>query len=208
MRFKTKEKGLHLAILLLKTVPNFIDQIQIIEHTGELRILINSSNLNALLLFLKNHNAMQFKALQDLFAIDYVDYSAFNNLVVYELNKNERFQLNYYLLNLDFEIRILIKLNISNLNFVSSVSSIYNSAAWLEREIWDLFGVYFKDHPDLRRILTDYGFEGHALRKDFPLTGYTEIMYTTELKKISVKPLELSQEYRAFDFLSPWDIKQ
>ena len=74
--------------------------------------------------------------------------------------------------------------------------------------LWDLFGIYFKNHPDLRRILTDYGFEGHALRKDFPLSGYTEIMYTTELKKITVKPLELSQEYRAFDFVSPWDIKK
>lgn len=227
MIVQTKDKGVHLANLILKLVPNLVKQIQIVENTGELRILTDVSKINNLLAFLKNHSALHFQALQDLFAVDYLDFSfcSPNNLIenvnknrereggyvstdIYEVNKDERFQVNYYLLSVPFETRILIKVNLGNLTFVDSASNIYNSASWLEREVWDLFGIYFKNHPDLRRILTDYGFEGHALRKDFPLSGYTEIMYTTELKKITVKPLELTQEYRAFDFVSPWDIKK
>jgi NADH:ubiquinone oxidoreductase subunit C len=209
MRKRQTDTGLHVANLLLRLVPNFINQIQIMENTNELRILTTSNKLKNLLVFFKNHNTLYFQALQDLFAIDYIDYSfSKKNVYDYEINKNERFQVNYYLLNLVYEMRILIKVNISNLTVITSVSSLYNSASWLEREIWDLFGIYFKGHPDLRRILTDYGFEGHALRKDFPLSGYTEIIYTTELKKITVKALELTQEYRAFDFVSPWDIKK
>ena len=101
--------------------------------------------------------------------------------------------------------RIFLNISNSELESVSSIESIFKSANWFEREVWDMFGVYFLNHPDLRRILTDYGFEGYPLRKDFPLSGYTQVRYDEELKRVILEPLELTQEYRYFNFISPWE---
>ena len=211
MRLVNKDKAITIANYILNTVPKLISNISIVESTNELKILTNKENLNNLLIFLKTHSFLQFKSLQDVFAVDYLDYVYSSSLQLENgliFNKKERFQINYYVLSIINEVRCLIKINNCENTSIDSVSNIYNSACWLEREIWDMFGLYFKNHPDLRRILSDYGFEGYALRKDFPLSGFTEVSYTTELKKITLKPLELTQEYRVFDFVSPWDIKK
>jgi NADH:ubiquinone oxidoreductase subunit C len=111
----------------------------------------------------------------------------------------------YNFLSISKNNRIILKSYVKN--SVTSLSSLYNSSIWLEREIWDLFGIFFNQHPDLRRILTDYGFDGFPLRKDFPLTGYVEVRYDDEKKRVLQEPLEVSQEFRVFDFLSPWEKK-
>jgi len=196
-------ENLYTASIISKCVPNLINQIQIVDN-GDLRIITSTTKLVRLLKFLKHSSNLQFKALQDLFGVDLIDYTS----LAYPINLNSRFQINYYLLSYLLKVRILIKVQLDELNSLESITFLYNSASWLEREVWDLFGIYFKNHPDLRRILTDYGFEGYPLRKDFPLTGYTEVVYTTELKKITLKPVELAQEYRAFDFVSPWDTRR
>lgn len=202
--FSNQKGGLYAAYIIINSVPNLIDSVHVYEELGQIHILTSRSKINKLLYFIKSHTLLQFKSLQDIYALDLLEYDA----SPFELNKEQRFQVDYLLLSVYNQLRILIKVNISNNSYIDSSSNIYNSAVWLEREIWDLFGLYFKNHPDLRRILTDYGFEGHPLRKDFPLSGFTEILYTTEEKKISVKPLELTQEYRGFNFISPWDIRK
>lgn len=190
-------------VTITKQIPKLIDLIiiedQVLQEDRkiekQMKIVINKKNLKLFLLFFKLNTLCQYKSLTDLFAIDLLS-----------LKSNYRFQLNYYLLSLLKNERILLKINLLNNEMIETVMGIYNSSNWLEREIWDLFGIYFNHHNDLRRILTDYGFEGYALRKDFPLSGYIEICYTIEQKKINLKPLELSQEYRMFDFISPWTL--
>jgi NADH:ubiquinone oxidoreductase subunit C len=176
---------------IIQNVSNFIEHIEIIENHNEIRIKLKDNYLIKFLSFIKNNNFLKFKLLLDLFGIDYLD----------------KLQINYYLLSLDLNFRILLKIELFELS-VESIIFLYNSANWLEREVWDLYGIYIKNHIDLRRILTDYGFEGHPLLKKFPLSGYIEIFYTNELKKISIKSIELTQEYRVFEFLSPWDINK
>jgi NADH:ubiquinone oxidoreductase subunit C len=134
------------------------------------------------------------KSLMDVFAVDYP-------------SRLDRFEINYNLLSLRFNFRVLVKTFTSEIKPIQSVSFLYNSALWLEREIWDLFGVYFLNHADLRRILTDYGFEGFPFRKDFPLSGYVELRYDDSEKRLVMEPIELTQEFRHFDFRSPWEIK-
>jgi len=135
----------------------------------------------------------QYVALTDLFAIDL-------------LNKNLRFNIVYCLLSLRYNSRIRLYIYINeNSNVIKSLTSIYKSTLWVEREVWDMFGIFFIDHKDLRRILTDYGFEGFPLRKDFPLSGFVELRYDDSMKRIVYEPLEITQEYRFFDFESPWD---
>ena len=117
----------------------------------------------------------------------------------------ERFEVVYNLLSMSLNQRIRLKVETDESEPVPSATGLYSSAGWWEREAWDLFGIYFADHPDLRRILTDYGFEGHPLRKDFPLTGYVELRYDEEQKRVVYEPVRLKQEFRSFDFLSPWE---
>ena len=119
--------------------------------------------------------------------------------------RDERFEVVYHLLSLKHNQRVRVKLAADEETPVPSVTEVFNSANWLEREAWDMYGIYFSGHPDLRRLLTDYGFEGHPLRKDFPLTGYVEVRYDEDQKRVVYEPVKLSQEFRSFDFMSPWE---
>jgi len=148
--------------------------------------------------FLRDHSKFLFLSLVDITAVDCLSLSKGTN----------RFQLNYILLSHYFKARLRITFFIEEEEDVCSLNDIYKGAAWLEREVWDMFGIFFINHPDLRRILTDYGFEGFPLRKDFPVTGYSDIRYDDSQKCLVYEPLELSQELRAFDTLSPWISKE
>ena len=153
---------------------------------------IDSQDLIEIILFLKSNNELKFSQLTDITAVDYPE-------------KEKRFKLVYLLLSHQFNQRIVIDYNIGEKEIVTSISSIFPSANWMEREVFDMYGINFKDHPDLRRILTDYGFEGYPLRKDFPLTGHDEVRYSEESKKVIYEPVKLEQNYRNFDYDSPWE---
>ena len=159
---------------------------------GQLFIEIDIEALYSTILYLKTNNKCRFKQLIDITAVDYP-------------KKEKRFKLVYLLLSHENNLRILININIDEKTHVPSITKIFPSANWMEREVFDMYGVSFKDHPDLRRILTDYGFMGYPLRKDFPLTGHTEVRYSEEHKKVIHEPVKLDQEYRHFDFESPWE---
>jgi len=159
---------------------------------GQLFINIESYNLISSILFLKTNEKCRFRQLIDITAVDYPE-------------KEKRFKVVYLLLSHENNLRILINMNIDEKTLVPSITKIFPSANWMEREVFDMYGISFKDHPDLRRILTDYGFEGYPLRKDFPLTGHTEVRYSEEKKKVIYEPVKLDQQYRDFDFESPWE---
>ncbi len=143
--------------------------------------------------FIRDHFPLRFSYLNDLWGVDFID-------------SNKRFNVRYYFtsFNFGFSIFVSVPLGISY-PVTNTISKIFDSANWLEREVWDMYGVIFNSHDDLRRILTDYGFEGHPFRKDFPLSGYSQLRYDDTLKRIVTEPLELSQEYRFFEFNNPWD---
>ena len=195
-KFKKKMKFIldsnlsYLAFILQSVVPKFVKAL--IIDSSYLYIKINSSNLFNFLFFLKYNFNTHFKVLFDLWCTDFPDFS-------------KRFRLSYGLLNTLINCRVFLEVFIDDLEQVSSIALLFNSANWLEREVWDMFGIYFRNHPDLRRILTDYGFDGYPLRKDFPLSGYTQVRYDEELKRVILEPLELTQEYRYFNFVSPWE---
>ena len=155
-------------------------------------INIENENLLDVVLFLKNNNETKFKQLIDITAVDYPE-------------NERRFKLVYLLLSHEFNSRILIDFFVNENEIAASLTSIFPSSNWMEREVFDMYGIKFKDHPDLRRILTDYGFEGHPLRKDFPLTGHNEVRYSQEEKKVVYEPVKLEQNYRNFDYESPWE---
>ena len=159
---------------------------------GQLFIEVNIEDLYSTILYLKTNDKCRVKQLIDITAVDYPE-------------KEKRFKLVYLLLSHENNLRILININIDEKTHVPSITKIFPSANWMEREVFDMYGVSFKDHPDLRRILTDYGFKGYPLRKDFPLTGHTEVRYSEEHKKVIYEPVKLDQEYRHFDFESPWE---
>jgi NADH-quinone oxidoreductase subunit C len=159
---------------------------------GELILWAERPAIVRVLTFLRDDPRMLFKQLVDLCGVDYPD-------------RIERFEVVYNLLSLKHNRRIRVKVATDENEPVPSVTGAFSSANWYERETWDLFGVYFSDHPDLRRLLTDYGFEGHPLRKDFPLTGYVEVRYDEDQKRVVYEPVKLKQEFRSFDFLSPWE---
>jgi len=159
---------------------------------GQLFIEIDIEALYSTILYLKTNNKCRFKQLIDITAVDYPE-------------KEKRFKLVYLLLSHENNLRILININIDEKTLVPSITKIFPSANWMEREVFDMYGISFKDHPDLRRILTDYGFKGYPLRKDFPLTGHTEVRYSEDKKKVIYEPIKLDQEYRHFDFESPWE---
>jgi NADH-quinone oxidoreductase subunit C len=159
---------------------------------GELMLTARRESIVALLAFLRDDPKCEFQLLVDLCGADYPD-------------RPERFDVVYNLLSLTHNRRLRVKIATDEDTPVASVTSIYSTANWFERETWDLYGIFFENHPDLRRLLTDYGFEGHPLRKDFPLTGYVELRYDDEQKRVVYEPVKLTQEFRTFDFLSPWE---
>ena len=177
---KTVGQGLTTALITSKI--NF----------GQLLIEVNVEDLYSAILYLKTNDKCMFKQLIDITAVDYPE-------------KYNRFKIVYLFLSHENNLRILLNINIEEKTSVPSISKIFPSANWMEREVFDMYGISFKDHPDLRKILTDYGFEGYPLRKDFPLTGYTEVRYSEDKKKVISEPVKLDQEYRDFDFESPWE---
>jgi len=162
-----------------------------IKH-NQIYLRIEEKNLSEVILFLKINAKTKFRQLIDITAVDFPE-------------KEIRFKLVYLLLSHEFNQRLIIEMDIKEKEIVSSITSIFPSANWMEREVFDMYGIDFKDHPDLRRILTDYGFEGHPLRKDFPLTGHNEVRYSQENKKVIYEPVKLEQNYRNFDYESPWE---
>ena len=162
-----------------------------IRH-NELKLSIDSEDLHNVLLFIKNDSRVKFRQLIDITAVDYPE-------------SENRFKLIYFLLSHENNLRLNIEFFIKENDLVSSVTTIFPSANWMEREVFDMYGISFKDHPDLRRILTDYNFKGHPLRKDFPLTGHNEVRYNEENKKVIYEPVKLEQNYRNFDYESPWE---
>ena len=177
---KTVNSGLTTAVK--KSIINF----------GQLFIDVEVENLISTILFLKTNEKCKFKQLIDITAVDFP-------------HKEKRFKIVYLLLSHENNSRVIIKTNIDEKEKVPSITKIFQSANWMEREVFDMYGISFKDHPDLRRILTDYGFEGYPLRKDFPLTGHTEVRYSEDKKKVIYEPVRLEQEYREFDAQSPWE---
>tara|TARA_B100001540_G_scaffold252983_1_gene229499 strand:- start:63 stop:677 length:615 start_codon:yes stop_codon:yes gene_type:complete len=161
-----------------------------IKH-NQIYINIANEDLTDVILFLKTNKNLKFRQLIDITAVDY-------------LEQEKRFKIVYLFLSHEFNLRIQVYTFINENEFVSSLISIFPAANWMEREVFDMYGVKFKDHPDLRRILTDYGFEGHPLRKDFPLTGHSEVRYSEAEKKVIYEDVKLEQNYRNFDFESPW----
>ncbi len=159
---------------------------------GELMVTVKRDAVVRLLAYLRDDPACLFQMLLDVCGVDHPE-------------RAERFDVVYNLLSLKHNLRVRVKATTDEENPVPSVTALFSTAGWFERETWDLYGIYFSDHPDLRRILTDYGFEGHPLRKDFPLTGYVELRYDEAQKRVVYEPVKLKQEFRSFDFLSPWE---
>lgn len=179
------------SILFKKLFPKYLKKIYIYNY--DLYLLINFSYLINLLKFLKYDTQFQYKILIDICVIDNI-ISAF------------RFQLIYSLLSIQYNIRLNLFFFLQELNGIKSITLLYENANWLEREIWDMFGIFFFQHSDLRRILTDYGFKGFPLRKDFPLTGFRELYFNENKKRLIYKKLILAQEYRLYNFRNPWNL--
>jgi len=187
---ETTEKLHSYGSYLMQCLPKFVQQFSVLKD--ELTLYIAPSAVIPVLTFLRDHSQCQFKAMMDISGVDFPE-------------RDKRFEVVYHLLSVKYAARIRVKTYAGEADAVPSATPLFNGANWYEREAWDLFGIFFKDHPDLRRILTDYGFEGHPLRKDFPLTGYTEVRYDEEKKRVVYEPLQLTQAFRNFEALSPWE---
>ena len=159
---------------------------------GELALVVKREAIVDVMRFLRDDTKTQFASFIDACGVDFPE-------------RDQRFEVVYHLLSPRQNTRIRVKVNTDEVTPVPSITGIYPGANWFERECWDMYGILFTGHPDLRRILTDYGFEGHPQRRDFPLTGYSEVRYDNELKRVVYEPVELRQEFRSFDFLSPWE---
>ncbi|XP_011504553.1 PREDICTED: NADH dehydrogenase [ubiquinone] iron-sulfur protein 3, mitochondrial [Ceratosolen solmsi marchali] len=188
---KKVEKLTKLGNYISSCLPKYVEQVQIVCR-DELEVMIVPEGVLPVLSFMKLNHYTQFRSLSDITAMDVP-------------SRQYRFEIIYNLLSLNHNNRIRIKTYTDELTPIDSICELYIAANWYEREVWDMFGVYFSNHPDLRRILTDYGFEGHPLRKDFPLTGYFELRYDDARRRIIHEPLELSQEFRKFELSSPWE---
>jgi NADH-quinone oxidoreductase subunit C len=186
MEERLKELAAHLSAALPAAVTG-----SEIRHR-ELSIRVRCEDLGEVLRFLRDDPKCRFTVLCDICGVDFPD-------------RPLRFEVVYNLLSMSFNHRIRVKVETDENEPVPSATGLYSSAGWWEREAWDLYGIYFSDNPDLRRILTDYGFDGHPMRKDFPLTGYVELRYDETQKRVVYEPVRLPQEFRSFDFLSPWE---
>jgi NADH-quinone oxidoreductase subunit C len=182
----------------LATMANYVREIlddiceTVIATNDEVLVRISSNDIVAVLTKLRDDNHVAFNQLSDLTAVDYPERPA-------------RFEMVYQLLSITNNMRLRILAEVAEGQSVPSVTGIFSAANWAEREVWDMFGIFFAGHPDLRRLLTDYGFEGHPLRKDFPLTGHVEVRYDDSQRRVVNEPVHLVQEFRDFDFLSPWE---
>lgn len=180
---------------ITETLSSFAEKnnikIEQLTQNGLLTFSVEPKSLPQLLSFLKESKKLRFTILTDLFGADFPE-------------RDRRFEVVYSLLSLQLNKRIWLKTFVAEDEMVPSVASIFSAACWYEREIFDMYGIVFSDAPDLRRILTDYGFKGHPLRKDFPLTGHVEVRYDEKLKEVIYEPVTLDQEFRNFDFVSPW----
>lgn len=165
------------------------------KFNNEKTYIIHKKNLLLSLLILKNHVNFQYKVLSSIAGVDFLST---------QFDKNFRFAVVYDLLSIKFKNRLRLKVFLNEISTISSSCSVYYNANWWEREVWDMYGIWFDKHPDLRRILTDYGFDGFPLRKDFPLSGYIDVSYSADKRRIISEPLELTQEFRAFTFESQW----
>ncbi len=181
-----QELATHLEELLAEDVREFR------LEGGELTLVVDAGRIVHVLTFLRDDRPCLFKCLMDVCGVDYP-------------GRTRRFDVVYHLLSLVHNLRIRVKVKTDEETPVPSVVKVFRAANWFEREVWDMYGVMFSDHPDLRRILTDYGFEGHPLRKDFPLTGFVELRYSEEEKRVVYEPVKLAQDFRRFDFMSPWE---
>ena len=159
---------------------------------GQLTLPCAPSDLVRLLTYLRDDGRCRFRQLLDISGVDWPE-------------RPRRFDVVYNLLSMSHNLRVRVRVQTDETTPVPSVTGIFRSAGWYEREAWDLYGILFSDNPDLRRILTDYGFEGHPMRKDFPLTGHVEVRYDDEQKRVVYEPVSLTQEFRTFDFMSPWE---
>lgn len=168
-----------------------IPLLTIQQFNDEITLTLSTKDLIFALQILKKHIGYQYALLSCISGVDLLD-------------KNYRFSVVYDLLSLVFNSRLRIKIFIDEISFVPSIINLYINANWWEREVWDMYGIYFEQHPDLRRILTDYGFEGHPMKKDFPLSGFEELRYDNSKKRVVSEPLELTQDFRFFDFETPW----
>ncbi|NFV80121.1 NADH-quinone oxidoreductase subunit C [Magnetospirillum aberrantis] len=182
-----KDLGDYIAAAL----PNDVLETEV-NRVGELTILVRTASIVKVMSFLRDDTTCLFKQVVDVCGVDYPA-------------RELRFDVVYHLLSMKHNQRVRVKVHTDEDTAVPSITGVFSAAGWFERETWDMYGVMFSDHPDLRRILTDYGFEGHPLRKDFPLTGYVEVRYDEEQKRCVYEPVKLTQDFRNFDFLSPWE---
>lgn len=178
------------AAYLKDAVPGAVLDAEVIA--GELILHTDYEHIETLLWFLRDNENCCFEQLSDICGVDYPE-------------REQRFEVVYNLLSMKYNARLRVKLKTDDKTPVPSVVAVYDAANWYEREVWDMYGVLFAQHPDLRRILTDYGFDGHPQRRDFPLTGYVELRYDEEQKRVVYEPVKLNQAYRNFDYLSPWE---
>ena len=182
-------KNLQLAFgdYLLKVLPIY----SVNYEKGELTLVVPCSKIKQIIHFLRDNTNCQYRTIIDICAVDYPE-------------RENRFEVVYNLLSIHYNTRIRVKTSVNEITPLESITSLFKGADWFEREAWDFFGVFFSNHPDLRRILTDYGFEGHPMRKDFPCYGFIELRYDESKKRIVVEPVVLAQEFRLFTFQTPW----
>ncbi len=173
---------------------SFLDEVKVkcVIDGDNFVLHVAPKGIAQLLTFLKDDARAQYKILVDITAVDYPE-------------REKRFEVVYQMLSLRYNHRVIVKVSAAEGELVPTATGVFSSAGWLEREVWDMYGVYFANHSDLRRILTDYGFNGHPQRKDFPLTGYVEVRYDETKARVIYEPVKLEQEYRTFDFTSPWE---
>nr|BBQ05349.1 NADH dehydrogenase subunit 9 [Hemiarma marina] len=162
------------------------------QNEWEGQLVVKTQELERVAQFLRDHDSSQMEQLIEISAADYPE-------------RAQRFEVIYYLLSVRWNQRVTLKVRVGETERIPSLCAVYPNADWCEREMYDLYGIVFENHPDLRRILTDYGFQGHPLRKDFPCTGYTEVRYDEVEKRVTMEPVELAQEFRMFDYTSPWE---
>ena len=177
---------------ILQNLPQGMEANLAILNGDEMVLTVPAKKIQQVVAFLRDDVRCQFKVLTDICGVDYPE-------------REQRFEVVYNLLSVKYNNRIRVKVNSGEEELVPTVTNLFAAANWYEREVWDMYGVYFAGHPDLRRILTDYGFDGHPQRKDFPLTGYVEVRYDEEKKRVVYEPVKLDQEFRSFDFVSPWE---